>query len=33
MAEEKLAVEVAQIDGIQVNDVNFPKASEDEILQ
>jgi hypothetical protein len=33
IAEEELAVQVAQINGIQIDNVNFAKAGEEEILQ
>lgn len=31
--EEELAVEVAQVDRVQVDDVDLPEAGEDEVLQ
>ena len=33
IAEQELAVEVAQIDGVEVDNVNFAKSSEDEVLE
>jgi hypothetical protein len=33
IAEEKLPVEVAQVDGIEVEDMDLAEAGEDEILQ
>lgn len=33
MSEEELSVEIAQIDGIEIDDVDFSKASKDEVLQ
>ena len=33
LAEKKLAIQVAQVDSIEINDVDFGKSSEDEILQ
>jgi hypothetical protein len=32
-AEQKLPVEVAQIDGIQIDNVDLPEAREDEVLE
>lgn len=32
-AKQELAVEVAQIDGIQVHDDNFSKAGENQVLE
>lgn len=33
MSEEKLAVEVGEIDGVQVDDMNVAEACRDEIFQ
>jgi hypothetical protein len=33
IAEQKLPVEIAEIDGVQVDDVDLAKACEDEILE
>jgi hypothetical protein len=33
ITEQKLPVEVAQIDGIQIDNVDLPKAREDEVLE
>lgn len=33
VAEEKLAIEVAQIDGVKVDDVDVTKAGHDQILE
>ena len=33
IAEQKLAIKVAEIDSVQVYNVNFAKAGEDEILE
>ena len=33
MTEEELAVEVAEVDGVKVDDMDLTEASEDEILQ
>lgn len=33
LSEEKLAVEVAQVDRIEVDDVDLSEAREDEVLQ
>lgn len=33
VSEEKLAIEIAQIDGVKVDNVDFGEAGEDEILQ
>lgn len=33
IAEEKLAVEVTQVDRIEVYDVDFAKSSEDEVFE
>lgn len=32
VSEEELAVEVAQIDGVEVDDVNFAETSENEVF-
>lgn len=33
IAEQKLAVQVAEVDGVQVNDVDLSKASENQVLE
>jgi hypothetical protein len=33
MSEKELSVEIAQINGIEVNDMDFPKPAENEILE
>jgi hypothetical protein len=33
VAEEKLAVEVAEVDGVEVDDVDLAEAGEDEVLE
>ena len=33
MTEEELAIEVAEIDGVKIDDVDLTEASEDKILQ
>lgn len=33
MAKEKLAIEVTQIDCVKIDDVDFAKASEDEVFE
>lgn len=33
MSEEELPIEVAQIDGIEIDNMNFAEASEDEVLE
>ena len=33
LTKEKLTVEVAEVDSVQINDVNFAEAGKDEILQ
>jgi hypothetical protein len=33
MSEKELSVEIAQINGIEVNDMDFPKPGENEILE
>lgn len=33
VSKEELAIEIAQIDGVKVNNVDFTEAGEDEILQ
>lgn len=33
MSKEELTVEVAEIDGVQIDDVDLAKASEDEVLE
>ena len=33
MSEEELAIEVAKIDCIQVYDMNFAKACQDQVLE
>jgi hypothetical protein len=33
VSEEELSVQVAQVDGVKINDVNFTEASQDEVLQ
>lgn len=33
VAEEKLTIQIAQIDGIKVNDVNFSKAGQQKVFQ
>ena len=33
VSEEELAVEVAKVDGVQVDDLDLAKASENKILQ
>ena len=33
MTEEELSVEVAEIYGVEIDDVDFAKASEDEIFK
>lgn len=32
-AEQELAVEIAQVDGVQVDDVDLAEAREDEVLE
>lgn len=31
--EEELAIQIAQINGIEVDDVNFAKAGKEEVLE
>ena len=33
IAEQKLAIQVAEVDGVQVDDVDLSKASEGQILE
>lgn len=33
VSEEELAIEVTEIDGVKVDDMDFSKAGEDEILE
>lgn len=33
LTKEKLTVEVAEVDSVQINDVNFAEAGKDKILQ
>jgi hypothetical protein len=33
IAEQELPVEVAQVDGVQIDNVNLPEAREDEVLE
>ncbi len=33
LSEEELAVQVAQIDGVKIDDVNLAKAGQDQILE
>lgn len=33
MAKEKLSVEVAEIDGVEIDDVNLAEAGQDEVLE
>ena len=33
VAEQELAVEVAQVDGVQVHDMDLAEASEDQVLE
>ena len=33
MSEQELAVEIAEVDGININDVNFFETGENEILE
>lgn len=33
MTKEELAVEVAEVDCVKINDVDFTEAGEDKILQ
>lgn len=33
MAEEELAIQVAEVYGIEIDNVDFSKAGEDEVLQ
>ena len=33
MSEQELAVQVAQVDGVEIDNVGFTEASEDEVLQ
>lgn len=33
ITEEKLAVEVAEVDRVKINDVNLAEAGEDKVLQ
>ena len=33
VAEQELAIEVAQVDGVQVDDMDFAKASENQVLE
>jgi len=33
MSEEKLAIQVAQVDGVKIDDMDFTEACEDEVLQ
>ena len=33
MAEEELAIEIAEIDRVKINDVNLTKTSEDKVFQ
>lgn len=33
VSEEELPIEIAQVDGIEVNDVDFAEAGEDKVLE
>jgi hypothetical protein len=33
VSEKELSVEIAQINGIEVNDMDFPKPAENKILE
>lgn len=33
MAEEKLSIEIAEVDSVEIDDVDFAKAGEDEVLE
>jgi hypothetical protein len=33
VAEQELAIEVAQVDGVEVDDVDLAKAGEDKVLE
>jgi hypothetical protein len=33
MSKEKLSIEVAQVDCIEINNMNLPEACEDKILE
>ena len=33
ISEEELSIEIAQVDGVEIDDVNFAEAGQDEILQ
>ena len=33
VSKEELTIQVAQIDSVKINDVNFAEAGEDEVLQ
>lgn len=32
-SEQELTIEIAQIDGVEIDDVNLTKAGEDEVLE
>ena len=33
MTEEELSIQITEVDGIQIDDVNFAEAGEDKVLQ
>ena len=33
VAKEKLAIEITEVNSVQIDDVNLPKAREDKVLQ
>lgn len=33
VAEQELAVQVAEVDSVEVDDMDFPKASKDKVLE
>lgn len=33
MAEEKLSIEVAKVNSVEIDDVNFAKAGQNEVLE
>ena len=33
LTKKKLTIEVAEVDGVQINDMDFAEAGEDKILQ
>ena len=33
VTEEKLSIQIAEVDSIQIDDVNFAEAGEDKVLQ